>query len=257
MADPYWTGMTEADQANWQNYDPRFVETMMANSAAGTLPQPGQIEAARQETSQVLNTPYNPTSYAQPTRSYGNDAVDKSMSPQGQVPGWLQSLLGGGRGFNNRGNDAVNMDDPYFKPMGPDSIGGYSTADHQLIGRQAGYTGEFGNGLFEAAMVADPSLRQRFNSGVDRFSQNAQAPMADFNMPYPGAGQSFGMNMGSNASGSFFGDQQPMGFGQIDFGYGGSTPYSMGQQNQGALNPYPTAGYERGAFEFARGGRVR
>lgn len=253
MADPYWTGMTEADQHNWQNYDPRFIETMMANSAAGTLPQPGQIEAARQESAQVFNTPYTPTSYAQPTRNYGNDAVDKSMSPQGQIPGWLQSLIpGGGR---NRGNDAVNMDDPYFKPMGPDSIGGYSTADHQLIGRQAGYTGEFGNGLFEAAMVADPSLRQRFNSGVDRFSQNAQAAMADFNMPY----QSFGMHMAPNYGGqsSLFGDQQPMGWGQYDFGFGGSTPYSMGQPQQGALNPYPTAGYDRGAFQFARGGRVR
>ncbi len=200
MADaPYWTGMTEADQQNWQNYDPRFVETMMANSAAGTLPQSSQIEAARQESAGVFNTPYTPTTYAAPPQQ------------QTDAPWWAKPMTVGGvqgipmprGGFNNRGNDAVNMD---------------------LYGGQAAYGG----------------------------------PLMD----WTGGGQMYGGTQqmyGQQPYGQSYGMSDPFGFGMIDFGYGGGQPYggTMGYgQQQGALQQ-PYGDQSRGAFQFARGGRVR
>lgn len=242
---PEWVGMSDSDRANWQNYDPAFVESMVSRSAQGGFATPQQIEAGRQETAATLGTQYNPTSYTAPQqtgggRMWGGGGYDQS----GDTPGY-----GGNAPFGGLPS--------YFQPMGQNSVGGFSTADHQAIGRQAGYTGEFGNGLFEQAMVADPSLRQRFNAGVDQFSQRANAK------PTSGQGWMTGMfgnqgmtpgvtgnyNMAAQTSGG-----DPFGFGQYDFGFGGQLPYGYGAQSMsGALNPY--AGYgsgeqPRGAFSF-------
>jgi len=256
MEIPTWTGQTEdqrralSDPVEGNRPDPRWVEQMLAADRAGALPQPAQIEAARQESAQVFNSPYTPTSYYAPAPK----AQGGMMS--GTMPSWLQGMFG----VRSRGNDAVDMDNPNFRPMGPNSIGGFSLDDHQRLARTAGYTGEFGNGLFEAAQVADPSLRQRFTGLVDQFSQNAMAPMQQmpfaFGAPMFPGGQ-FGF--GQPDAGNFYGDQQPMGWGQYDFGFGGNMPYGQGGNPQGALQPY--GGYNdqqnRGAFQFARGGRVR
>lgn len=272
---PWWSGQTDFQREHIADLAPRFVEQMMASQAAGTLPSSGQIEAARQDTVNTLGGDYTPQSYAPAPQQGG-----------GPMPGWLSGLLGGGGmgipmpRFNNRGNDAVNMDDPFNQPMGANSIGGYSTRDHQQIARQAGYGGEFGGGLFEAAMVADPSLRERFNSGVNQFSQNAMAPMGQYGGPmdynpstpfgtvgqYGGGGMpggtwvSGGQMYGQQPYGQSYGMSDPFGFGAIDFGYGGQQPYggTMGYgQQQGALSPFGGYDQSRGAFQFARGGRVR